>query len=537
MKQAGRIFRQALLLTVVALLMRTAGVGFSVYISNKIGAEAMGLYSLLSGVFGFALTLATSGIYLGTTRMVSEALGEGKGGQIKAVMLRCILYALGFSLLSSALLLLFADPIGCIWLSDSRTVTSLRLLGLTLPLISLSTVFSGYFTAVRRVYKNAAAQVLEDALRIGATCALLVSLTGGGVESACIALVLGGTVADVGAFLLNLLLYLFDRRKKLPADRSVPGKRIGKKLLGITLPVAFSAYIRSGLLTLEHILIPPGLTKYGASRKDALSVYGTIHSMVLPVVLFPSALISSFSGLLVPEMAEARVRGEHRHEKYIIGRVFTFSMLFSIGTAGILACFSEELGMALYPGTEAPLYIRILAPLIPIMYVDTAVDALLKGMGEQVFCMNVNIADAFISVVLVWLLLPRCGINGYLITIFVSECFNTSLSLARLMKISGFLPSFRKNLLRPAVCVLGAACTARILFSLLPEVPGNVMGLVVHITVTLLLYCALLLLTGTVSREEKDWIRSVIRQRSGGGLPSVQTNEGGSGTSEDTEAA
>ena len=63
------------------------------------------------------------------------------------------------------------------------------------------------------------------------------------------------------------------------------------------------------------------------------------------------------------------------------------------------------------------------------------------------------------------------------------------------------------------------------------------MGLVVHITVTLLLYCALLLLTGTISREEKDWIRSVIRQRSGCGLPSDQTNEGESDTPEDTEAA
>ena len=42
---------------------------------------------------------------------------------------------------------------------------------------------------------------------------------------------------------------------------------------------------------------------------------------------------------------------------------------------------------------------------------------------------------------------------------------------------------------------------------------------------------------GTISREEKDWIRSVIRQRSGCGLPSDQTNEGESDTPEDTEAA
>lgn len=511
MKQAGRIFRQALLLTTVTLLMRTAGVSFSVYISNKVGAEAMGLYSLLSGVYSFALTLATSGIFLGTTRMVSEAIGENKSGQVKAVMVRCIAYAAGFGVLAAVLLYSFSDLIGSVWLSDVRTVSSLRLLAFTLPLISLSTAFSGYFTAVRRVYKSAAAQVLEDAVRIGATCYLLVSLSSGGIEAACIALVLGGVISDVSVFVINLLLYLIDRRKKIPADRQVPGRSIAKKLLGITLPVAFSAYIRSGLITLEHILIPPGLTKYGASRADALATYGTIHSMVMPVVLFPSAIISSFSGLLVPEMSEARVKGEHRHERYIIGRVFTFAMLFSIGTAGILACFSHELGEYLYPGTDAARYIRILAPLVPIMYIDTAVDALLKGMGEQVYSMNINIADALISVALVWFLLPRYGIDGYIITIFVTESFNTAFSLARLMKISGFLPSFTKNLLRPALCVLGAASIAKMTFTRLPVCPGGVIRLVIHLAVTVILYGVLLLITRTVSREEVAWVRSILK--------------------------
>ena len=510
MKQAGRIFRQALLLTAVTLLTRTAGVSFSVYISAKVGAEAMGLYSLLSGVFTFALTLATSGIYLGTTRMVSEALGEEKPGTVRAVMRRCVLFATVFSLTTAVLLFSFAEPIGCIWLSDARTVTPLRLLAFSLPLLALSTVFSGYFTAVRRVTKNTAAQVFDDALRIGGTCFLLFSMSGGGVEAACLSLVLGGVIADLGAFLVNFILYLPDRRKHFPPDAPAPGQKIAGKLLGITLPVAFSAYIRSGLVTLEHILIPSGLTHFGATRAEALAAYGTIHSMVLPVVLFPAALISCFSGLLVPEMSEARVRGEKRHKGDIISRVFTFSMLFSVGVAGVLACFAGEIGGLLYPGTGAARYIRILAPLIPVMYVDTAVDALLKGMGEEVFCMNVNIADALISVILVWVLIPRCGISGYLITIFVSECFNTSLSLARLMKKGGFFPSFGKNLLKPALSVLAASFVVRFLFTRLPAGGNAVVSAVLHVAVTALLYCALLRLTGAVSGEETHWIWTVL---------------------------
>ncbi len=528
MKQAGRIFRQALLLTAVTLFSRTAGVSFSVYISNRVGAEAMGLYSLLSGVFTFALTLATSGIYLGTTRVVAEAIGEGKPGEVRFVMRRCVLYAVGFSFTSAILLYIFAEPIGRVWLSDVRTVASLRLLALSLPLLSLSTVFSGYFTAVRRVTKNTVAQIFDDALRIGGTCFLLFSLSDGGVEAACLSLVLGGVIADLGAFLVNFVLYLTDRRRHLPADPSVSRKQIAGKLLGITLPVAFSAYIRSGLVTLEHILIPSGLTRFGASRAEALAEYGIIHSMVLPVVLFPAALIACFSGLLVPEMSEARVKGEKRHEGYIISRVFTFSMLFSVGVGGILCCFAGEIGGLLYPGTPAAHYIRILAPLIPVMYVDTATDALLKGMSEQVFCMNVNIADALISVLIVWILVPRCGIRGYLITIFVSECFNTSLSLARLMKISGYLPSFTKNLLKPALSVLAAAWLARLVFSL-PGISANgAFDAVLHVGVAAIFYCGLLRLTGAVNKEEAHWIRTVLRWK-------IKTPPGQNGRTDDKD--
>ncbi|MBQ9132334.1 MAG: hypothetical protein IJX62_07685, partial [Clostridia bacterium] len=65
--QAKRIFWNALLLTAASLLMRTVGVWFQVTLSNRVGAEAMGLFSLMGGVYGFALTLATSGFHLGVT--------------------------------------------------------------------------------------------------------------------------------------------------------------------------------------------------------------------------------------------------------------------------------------------------------------------------------------------------------------------------------------------------------------------------------------------------------------------------------------
>ena len=63
MKSKRNFLLSGFLLTLAALLMRTISVSFNVYVSGLVGAEAMGLLALIAGVYGFAVTLATSGIH------------------------------------------------------------------------------------------------------------------------------------------------------------------------------------------------------------------------------------------------------------------------------------------------------------------------------------------------------------------------------------------------------------------------------------------------------------------------------------------
>lgn len=512
-KHARQIFWNAMLLTAATLLMRTVGVSFQVYVSNRAGAEAMGLFSLMSGVYGFALTLATSGIHLGVTHIVVDAIGKNEPERITPAMRRAVLYALCFGTGAAALLLLFAEPIGYSWLKDARTVSSLRLFGITLPFIALSSALGGYFTAVRRAYKNAAVQVFEQMLKIGGTMYLLGLLLPYGIEATCCAMVLGGTLAEFASFLFEWLLYALDRRRHFRKSLPSAKKGDGKKLIGIALPVAFTAYMRSGLITLQHILIPEGLRNGGAGHSQALIAYGSIHSMALPIVLYPASIISSFSGLLVPELAECRVTSSNRRIAYMIGRVWSLALMFSIGTAGILICFSSELGEALYPATETAKYIRILAPLIPIMYIDTATDAMMKGLGEQVYSMNINIADALISVIMVWFLVPRFGINGYLVTIYVSELFNTVFSVTHLLTVGKARVRLFQWIYKPLLCIVGATSITRALFMYSGmQIHPAALSVTLHILATVILYILMLLLTKAVEREDLQWIESLFRK-------------------------
>ena len=113
--RAKKLFWNAMLLTVASLFMRTVGVSFQVIVSGRVGAEAMGLISILSGVYGFALTLATSGIHLGVTRMTVEAMESGNRARVRGILRRATAYALFFGFLAFFLLFTFAKPIGLYW--------------------------------------------------------------------------------------------------------------------------------------------------------------------------------------------------------------------------------------------------------------------------------------------------------------------------------------------------------------------------------------------------------------------------------------
>ncbi len=511
MKQIRRFIASGFLLTVSALIMRSINVSFSAYVSREAGAEAMGVFSLIMSVFGFALTVATSGINLAVTRMVSEALGQGDEALIHKSMKKCTAYCLFFSLFSAFALFLLSDFIGNSVLHDQRTIRPLKILAFSLPFISLTSAYNGYFSAVRRVYKNTFYSVSEQLIKIFFTVKLFEIFIYKGIEFACIALVCADLISEFSAFLISGTMYLFDKKRYSRTNECKHSdKEIKNKLLSISLPVAFSTYFRSSLLTLEHILIPKCLTASGLSRSAALASYGTLHSMVMPIVLFPLAVLSSFAGLLIPELAEAKIKKRKAAVQYIAKRTFQFSFIFSFFVSGILICFSQELGMIIYKSTEASHYIKLLAPLVPIMYLDSATDAMLKGLGAQVYSMNVNIIDALLSIFLVIILLPRYGMTGYVITIYITELVNFTLSFFKLLIITKLDIKIAKTLLSPAFSIITASFFVKSVFSF-AEIPlnGNE-SIIIECLMILAIYMILIRITKGISKNDAAWLKNIF---------------------------
>ena len=306
------------------------------------------------------------------------------------------------------------------------------------------------------------------------------------------------------------MLLLFDVKKHNNHTGDVP-RSLTNDMLKITLPVAFTAYAKSGLSTVKNLLIPYGLKKNGTSDAGALEAYGMLTGMAFPVIMFPQVVIGSLSGLLVPEITKSRVEGHFNNVRYIMSRIFHIVTVFSIGVCGILICFAFDLGETIYSNTDVSLYIRLMAPLVPFLYIDSISDATLNGLNEQMRSMEINLIDSIVSIILVWLLIPKMGTYGYILMMYVCKILNSCLSFARLIKVTGFKIRFVKWFFKPVLCIAVSVLTVRLLSDITGfSLEKDVASVIFKIVLSGVLYIVLIRLSLAGDREDTAWLFNII---------------------------
>lgn len=484
------------ILTITALLMKFAGLIFNIYISNQIGSEAVGIFSLVMAVYLFFITVATSGLNIAVTVIVSEKFAINKEKTAIKAIRTCILFSLLLGIVAGGLILLFSGFITNKCLHNMVSSKPLFYIAIGLPFIAMSSCITSYFTSIRKAYKNAITQVFEFIIKIIVTVFLLKLNISKGVEYICISLILADVISEICSFTLIFILYIIDiKLKKLNDVRSF-GQRIN--IIKIAFPVAMTSYIRSGLSTLKQLIIPTQLEKSGLSCSNALSKYGIITGMVLPVITFPTALINSYSMLLIPEFSTYLAQKNYKAINYISNKIFKLTCAFSVCICSIFMFFSSELGLVIYNNLETGYYFKILAPLIFFMYMDNIIDCILKGLNKQFGVMCCNILDLSVTTCFIYFLLPIYGINGFIVSIFISELLNFSVSLFQMIKYSKIKINFVDWVVVPLVCSFVAYFAISIFHFNLVDMISN---LVVNIVTFILVYLFVFVLVNNVIKN------------------------------------
>ena len=462
------LLKNAALLTVFSLVIKLLGVYLRLFLSARIGSEGMGLYQLIMSVYTLFATFATAGFTVAVSRLVAEKSENNPSDAVRVYRMSLLVSGV-ISVTATVVMFTCADVIAGSFLDDARTAAPLRILALSMPFMALSACMKGYFIAKRQVLKTATASLSEQIAKICVIALFLnfyMALTND-IGRLCIGIVIGLTFGEIFSFVYLSVLYRFfsDRVNKKDYRPTEERKAVVKAILGVTIPISAAVYVTSTLHTAENILLPKMLEQFSGNRSEALSQFGMIRGMVIPILFFPFDFLNSLVTILVPEISRLNIKEDKSERNSIVSKVMALCFVFSIAVGGLFYFFAGEIGETFYKGQNTYHAIRILALVTPFMYIETITDGLLKGIGEQVYTLKVSALNWGSRLIIVFFLIPATGAEGYLWLLVASNTFSYVMCIYRLKKVTDFYFDFFRSAFLPFLYTIAAGWAGRMVLN------------------------------------------------------------------------
>ena len=488
------IFRNAILLTVVNLLLRFAGTSFQVFLSSRIGPAGIGLLQLTMSVGSLAMVAGMGGIRTAAMYLTAGELGRKKPQNITCILSGCFIYSILFSGTIATALYFLAPGIGTNWIGDVRVIPALRLFAAFLPCTCLCGVMTGYFTAACRIGTLAAVEVAEQLFSMALTLTTLGIWGEQDPGRACLCVVLG---SGLGGCLTLICLIILRYRERPSKGYRIP---VARNICRTALPLAAADDLRTGISTIENLMVPKRLA-LNTAVANPLASFGTVSGMVFPILMFPACILFGLAELLIPELARCRAAESRRRIGYLVRRSLKAALLYGVLFSGLMYLLAENLCQRFYGSSEAGHYLKLYALLIPMLYCDAITDAMIKGLGQQTVSVRYNILTNLLDVIFLYLLLPKFGMMGYFFSFLVTHLLNFILSLRRLLKITGQrIPSYIP-MLTVSAGLSAAWCVSRLAQPVLRAVLFPVV-----------LFCLLYLLK-ILRQEDAVWLKGLLHKK------------------------
>lgn len=494
--------KNAAILTASSLLLRFLGIIFKVWLADAIGAEGIGLYQLVFSVYVLASTFATSGISTAVTRLAADELALGSRNGVLKIVRRCIQISLAVATVTVIILLFGADLIASRLLGDMRAALSIKILSLSLPFMGISSCIKGYFIARRKAEPSSSAQIIEQLVRIGVILLLVKHFLPLGLQFTCAAVLLGDTVAEGVSCGYVYLRYLLDRKGLSSlSGRARPPFKITKAVSHIALPISAGRYLNSGLRTIENVLVPKALSLCALSSGNALSLFGMIKGMALPLLFFPSTLLGALSTMLIPEMSEAAARGRMGLVRSAAQQIIKLTSLVGFIFGAVFFVAGRKIGILVYKSADVGFLLCALAPIVPLMYLDSVADGILKGLDLQHFTFRTSVSDSSLRILLIVLLLPRWGIYAFLGIMYFSNLLTCLLHIGKLKRVCGLSTNWLNSVIMPICFALLSVVSTNAAVSLL-QIPSDLVYIILLCVISIPLYMLLLFLFKIISADD-----------------------------------
>lgn len=430
MKHIHTLVKGTLILTLSGFLTKIIGFLYRIFLSHTIGAQGMGIYQLIFPIQSLCFALTVGGIQTAISRLVAAKAALKKEQNTRDIFLISTVLSVSTAIVVSFFLYRHSSWFALHILLEESCTPLLKIMALSLPMGAFHACVNGYYFARKKLAIPASAQLLEQLARVGASYLVFLIWTDQGMPVTPTLAAIGLLSGELTAMIFSGLVIFMDYNKAHYQIRHMATPLADfKSVIQLSFPLTCNRLLVNLLHSMESVLIPGHLRLYGLDNASALSIYGVLTGMALPLIFFPCAITNAVSTVLLPSIAENQAVGNHKtiqksiflSLKCCLTLGFSFTILFYF--------LGDFLGLFLFQNEFAGTFIKTLSFICPCLYLSGTLGGILNGLGAVNQTLLLNIIGLGVRLVFVFFLIPSYGIMGYLWGLIVSELLVTLLSL------------------------------------------------------------------------------------------------------------
>lgn len=445
------IFWSAAVLLVCNFISRLLGFAYRIVLVRLLGTEGIGITEMVSPIYTFALVAAGLGIPLAMSQLLAIEQGRHNYHNLPRIQRGGMTLLIGLGTAVSLACFILAPQLIEHFSGEERGLNYLRII---CPAIFLVTVCSGlraYFQGTKQIYIIGLAQNLEQVVRVGSGAALVMLALPHGLEAAVSAVAVATVLGELCGLLFILHQY---RRQCITPDRppDIGRRRMLGHFFGFGMPVTLQRLLSSAILMLQAMLIPQTLQQMGYTAAQAASAYGNFSGVALSLIHLPGIFTATLVMALLPSIAESG--GDTLQLSRRIDQSLHITAVIALPFMLLFHQYAEPLCRWLFKAPEAAASLRILALATFFIYMQTALDGILQGMGRVKSLLVILGLSGLIYISALQLCIPRLGPSGAAAAYLIFAISGCLLALIMLRRSARVHLEWSNILLKPALAAV-----------------------------------------------------------------------------------
>lgn len=423
----SKFIKSTIILLIGGLFTKLLGMIIRIFMSRSLGSEGMGIYMLIMPTFSLFISLAQLGFPVAISKLVAEDKYNNKNMVFSSIGI-----ALFINVFIILFINLFGNKISINLLHEPRTYYGLIAMGFVLPFISISAILRGYFFGKEKMIPHVLSNVIEDITRLIIIILFVPIFLSKGIEFAVMFLIL----SNIASELVSIFVFFFFLPKKFKLNRNdfFINKNI-KKVLKISIPTTLSRLIGSIGYFFEPIIIISVLLKVGYSNDFIVNEYGIITGYIMPLILLPSFFTNAISQALIPTISYSYSNNNKTYVKNKIIQAIFLSLLIGIPITLIFTFFPEIPLKLIYNTTLGSNYLKVIAPISILFYIQSPLASSLQAMGKAKSAMHGTLFSMIIRLSILFVFSHfKIGLWGLVIATCTNMAFTTLYDLRHIKK-------------------------------------------------------------------------------------------------------